>query len=516
MCSPIGPRRCRAPLLSLIVALAGLAGLPSRGDSDEPFELQTASIPGRPLDVFAVPPTGTAQHVVAVGIAGTVPDERRTLAFFPAGRDAAGPLAEPSLFEVPSAVVGFDVADLLPGGGVEVALLSARELTITRPGANRPLRTRTFTPPLPLPTRTRGVSRLSFLRPWGGGDVLSALVPSLDGLRHVPIGEGPVVALPVPLETRYDVMDPTVGVRAGALDAYIAWPQVALADDNGDGFDDLFALTRYDVVVFHAGPAGLASTPSRQVSLRPFTPKEELRHLATSLSLYAHDLDGDGLADLVLHRTIGTLLNSRSETLIFRNSGGGADPSGVPDLTLADEGGFGAIFLRDVDGDGRSELLQTLVPFGVIQLMRVLVTERVQAKFRLLRFPGAGVAETETSWEEDLALPLDFSNGRISGVVPTLAGDLNGDGHRDLVWGESLDELSIRLGEPGAKGPRFGPRVARQKIPAGERALVADLDSDGLDDLVLYDTMDASGQLHVLRNRGKLPGSPSSLEPAPE
>ena len=467
--------------------------------------------------MFAVPEEGATSHVVAIGVSGSVPEERRSVAIFQARRgDPDGLLAEtPELFSVPSHVVALDVAELLPGGGVEIALLSARELTITRPGALRPLRARSFAPPLPLPARTRGVSRLAFLRPWAGNGVISALVPSLNGLWHVPLRDGPVVALPVPLETRYDVMDPTVGVRAGALDAYIAWPQVALADDNGDGIDDLFALTRYDVVVFHAGPGGLPSTPSRRVSLRPFTPKEELRHLATSLSLYADDLDGDGLADLVLHRAVGTLLNSRSETLIFRNRGHGADPSAEPDLTLVDEGGFGAIFLQDVDGDGRSELLQTVVSFGVIQLMRVLVTERVQAKFRLLRFSGTDITDTETSWEEDVTLPLDFSNGRISGVIPTLAGDLNGDGLRDLVWGESLDRLSVRIGEHGPSGPRFGPRVARQSIPGGERALIADLDGDGLDDIILYDTTDLSGQLHVLENLGRLPGSPSVLEPAP-
>jgi hypothetical protein len=506
-----------AALLLLGVSAGGPA---ARGEGpSDPFRLQTLRVPGRPIEVFAVPEAGPPSHLIAVAIGGAVPDERRSVALFATGsqhggHDAALREAPDAVLAVPPDVVGFDVADLVPGGGVEVALLSARELSVVRPESGEPLISHRFALPLPLPPRTRALSRLAFLRPWEGNGAVSALVPALDGLRHIPLGDGRPLTLEVPLETRYEVMDASVGVRAGAFDAHIAWPQVALADDDGDGYDDLFALTRYDVVVFRAGPDGLSATPSRQVSLRPFTAAEEQRHLATSLSLYADDLDGDGLADLVLHRTIGTLLSSSSETLVFRNKGAGADPTAEPDLRIHDTGGFGAVFLQDVDGDGRSEILQTVVSFGVIQLMRVLVTEKVQAKFKLLRFEGSGVSETVTTWEEDLTLPLDFSNGRVSGVIPNLRGDLNGDGLRDLVWGDSIDHLSVRLGERGQDGPRFGERVARQTIPGGERALVADLNGDGLDDLVLHDTFDDEGRLHVLHNLGRLPGSPTSLEAA--
>ncbi|MCS5635721.1 MAG: VCBS repeat-containing protein, partial [Myxococcota bacterium] len=66
-------------------------------------------------------------------------------------------------------------------------------------------------------------------------------------------------------------------------------------------------------------------------------------------------------------------------------------------------------------------------------------------------------------------------------------------------------------------GPRFGPSVARQSsaIRAG-RSVEADIDGDGLQDLLIYDPQAPSGALWVYYNRGVLPGSPGrpQLRPA--
>ena len=45
-------------------------------------------------------------------------------------------------------------------------------------------------------------------------------------------------------------------------------------------------------------------------------------------------------------------------------------------------------------------------------------------------------------------------------------------------------------------------------------ARVADLDGDGLDDLVVYDPLDEKGAVQVLWNRGALPGTAPRLQRA--
>ena len=344
-------------------------------------------------------------------------------------------------------------------------------------------------------------------------------MPALSGLALVPLGEGAVQYLHIPLVTDYLAGDDDAGVHQGMLEARIAWPEVGRGDDDGDGRQDLLAFSRYDLSVFRSGAAGLPARPSRHVSLRPFTADEELRYLATSASLFARDLDGDGLVDLVLHRTFGTLLRSDATTSFWRNPGSGADPGAPPDARIEGSGGFGSVFLEDLDGDGRSEALQLFVPFGVVQLVRALLTETVQAELRAYVLEGPGIAAARPSYETTLTVAISSGEGRVAGVLPTAAGDWNGDGLRDLLHGESLRRIAIRLGVRGEQGPGFGAPAASQEVPSADRALVADLDGDGLDDLALYDTLAEGGGVHVLRNRGLLPGParrPELRAPEPE
>jgi hypothetical protein len=306
--------------------------------------------------------------------------------------------------------------------------------------------------------------------------------------------------------------DPHRVGREGFLASTLAWPRLEWGDDDGDGRRDLFVLSRYAILVLRPGADGRPGL-ARRVPLRPFTAEEELRPETTSLRLFAEDLDGDGLTDLVVHRAVGTLLRSRVHTELFRNRGQGADPAGAPDLVLEADGGFGALGLRDLDGDGRLEILQTWVPFGVVQGVRILLTRAVEARLRVLRLPGPGLAAAEISWESELRLPLDFEASRVAGLLPSAEGDWNGDGRADLLQPDGAGAISLRLGEAGPRGPAFGAPVGRQRMPPAEHARVADLDGDGLDDLVVWDPRREAHGVHVLRNRGVLPGPRPGLRP---
>jgi len=495
-------------------ALLALAAATSGRAEPEPFTSATLRVPGRPFEVIPAPVGGQpGQRLVVVSVEGAAPDERRHVtAFAVAPGGATRPVGT---LVVPPEVVAYDVADLAAGGELEVALLAAERLEIRDLASGALLQQRAFSPPLPLPPRTRGLGRQPLLAPWEGDGQISALAPALGGLAHVPLTGGPVRLLGFPLVTDYLAGDDDAGVRPGMLEARILWPELARGDDDGDGRADLLALSRYAIAVYRTGENGLPASASRHAALRPFTAEEELRYQATSASLFARDLDGDGLVDLVLHRTFGTLLKSNASTHFWRNPGAGADPTAAADARIEASGGFGSIFLEDLDGDGRSEALQLLVPFSVVQLVRTLLTGTVQAELRVYRLEPPGIARAAPSFETTLSVPLDPEQSRVTGILPTVRGDWNGDGLRDLLHGESLERIAIRLGERGELGPRFGGVSARQQVAPADRAAIADFDGDGLDDLALFDTVREGGGVQLLRNRGTLPGAGPELR-APE
>jgi len=482
---------------------------PIRAEAD-PFALSTARVPGRPVEAFSVAEKA-GEWLLVLSVEGAPPDEIRHLSALPPGQ-AAGTGEMPRRlagFVVPGEVFAVDVGDFDPAPGLEALLITPRELRVLRLIDGTPLRQIVLRPPLPLPRRTRQLSRLEAVRDWEGEGRLSALVPTWNGALLVPLDDRPPRLLPLPVLSEYETMSPARPIYEGYATARFVWPEIVRTDDNGDGIPDLFASNRFDLWVFHAGPPGLGNQPTRRARFRPFSFNDERRHETHRLRAFIEDLDSDGHAEVVEHRSVGTLLESRTTTRIYSGSAepGGADPSGPPIAEFTNDGGFGAIEVFDLDGDGRKEIFEIVVPFGILQLARVLTTRRVSADLRVLHFPEETLGQPVESWATTLRVPLDFSTQRVQGLLPDLRGDWNGDGRHDLIHGDGPDAVQIRLGQVGDSGPGFGPPVARQPLPFSDLALIADLDGDGLDDLVTYDTLDLEGRVYIAINQGRLPGT---------
>lgn len=490
-----------------------LAAAESR--AEEIFAVRELGVGGRPLVVEPIRTgDGPGRRGIAVLVArGSPPDERREVAIFadPIGGD---PTPTRNL-DIPADVVAVDVADSEPAPGDELVFVSASALEIVPVTGASPPRRLAIDPPLPLPRRTRDLSRLGTTDEWELGRGPSILLPTAEGVRRVELRSGASRDLALPVEAEYLTLDPATAARDAFFYATLAWPTFSLGHDDGDSRRDLFAASRYGIRVFRPGPAGLPSQPSRTLELRPFTAEEELRPRASHLQILARDLDGDGLTDLLLHRTFGSLLRSEDRTEIHRNPGRGADPAVPPEATIAPESGIGALDAVDLDGDGRLELVQARIGFGVVQILRVLTTRRAQVELRVDRLDGPGIRGITRAWTGSTSVGLDFEQGRQEGLLPTIDGDWNGDGRRDLLLGTSATEIAILLGAPGENGPGFSGDEVRQAVPARGRAVVLDVDGDGLDDLLIHDPRDSRGRVQLLRNLGRLPGSAPELR-APE
>jgi hypothetical protein len=446
-----------------------------------------------------------AADLLRVGFADIPPRERRVLRVHL--QRAEGGLPERSSFELPlpADAAAYDLADVMPAPGEELILLQPDGLLVVS---------------------LASVDAPRWRLPVAGGGTLAAGSDELglDRLRIASRAFGPEPWLLVPLLRECVALSPDgrelarweIGARANYylarrpgplamgsdLQLRLDTPRIDQGDVDGDGRTDVVAIGRYELRVFlRRADGSFARAPDRVLRPPLVSERDHLRG-SGAVRGEVRDLDRDGRADLVLSVVAGGLLDAHTRTSTYMNRDGGWKLE-APDGVFESDAAWTFEELLDLDGDGRTELVRTHVPFGVLALIEVLVTGALDADVSVHRLePGGGFGKQP--WlQRELELPVSFETGRMLGFVPTARLDLNGDGRRDLLTSGAGERLDVWLGGPG----KYRKRHARQPLRSTGRLVSGDLDADGLPDLVLYDPRDPAAPLCIARNLGVLEGT---------
>jgi hypothetical protein len=525
MLTAVGPRiRTSSPghrrALLVLIALAAFGwrvSVPTvvRAADSAPFAIRSHEITGLirqvwPLEVSRC--ESGESDLLVLSTDGGPPNQRKLVTWMPCGSALQPGDLRIREYSLPDATVLVDVAAIPGRTGPQLLIVTAAGIRIEALNGNQPPRDLPIPGGLPLPPRPWEIGRVQIVDDWNADGRPVALVPALRGGWLLDLESGAAREIQMPIYASYQTYMPFLPATVWKwMIQEVSWPTLARADDNGDGRLDLFALSRWAVWIYHAGPDGIPSEPSRKLDFVPFDEEFERRHEATVNNYFARDIDGDARADVMLSTIGGGLMDGRSNTQIFINSGTGVSIDGKPAATRETEGGFSGFIFRDVDGDGSEEIIETTMEFGILQIVRILVTRKAETRMRVLVLDPESSDGTRTIFEEDFPFKLNFGDATISGLIPSL-GDWNGDGILDLYVARSDDEIGFRLGSNVEDDPTFGRMTGRQSVPlpSGE-SRIADLNGDGLDEIVAYTDTDAKKPLIVLQNLGRLPGTQPSL-----
>lgn len=296
----------------------------------------------------------------------------------------------------------------------------------------------------------------------------------------------------------------------------------AVSDLNNDGKADMV------VTNFVSNSISILRNTSTGGAVS-FAPAQSLAVYLTAIRSAIGDLDGDGKPDVV---TVTRFGNAFTDSIyVFHNTsvgGGVISFERAPNVVAAYETNATSVKVRDLNGDGKPDLIVTDEFNGSVQLFQNVSTQDSIKFIPLARVDGGSlpqdidVADLDGDGKPDLALTTQtyvmvhrnisprsdtivfgptmyfdagFSPGSIS------LGDLDGDGMPEMVvTNGGNDNFSVYRNTSVAGAISFAGRVSYALGNIPYNVSIGDLDGDGRPDLAL--TTRNSNSITLFRNNG--------------
>jgi hypothetical protein len=277
----------------------------------------------------------------------------------------------------------------------------------------------------------------------------------------------------------------------------VSVPVLAYGDVTGDGRKDVSYFREDAVGIFRQESDGrLVPADSLAISEdRKRSPRR--RFLQFDLPPKVEDFNRDGLLDFAV------IFPSKGRVQVYYGRPGRTDYSTPDDLMKAADGWSTGVYLEDLDGDGRLDLVMGVVrKFGIAEGIQVFLSGKVDLELHVYPMQGDGRFSRDPVQELKFSIPFSFHVARESMNLdlvfrPNFTGDFNRDGLRDMLV--ATGEKTLRI-YPGVKG-RFIADAPSGTIamdpPAGTsltEPFTADFNGDGVTDLVLRHVLPESGK----------------------
>ena len=216
-----------------------------------------------------------------------------------------------------------------------------------------------------------------------------------------------------------------------------------LDDFDGDGTKDLLLPDGQKLTVVSMGQ-GASDSPlnvNLPIDISPPKDNEKRKKGDTKkrvISVWLDDVDGDGKTDFAaqIWVTKGSWLGSEGEIVFSRGTGAGFGPL----ERFASDRAVLMVRLLDVDGDGDKDLASAEMDFGVGNLTRALLTQKIKVDLMVRQMDLKTVSDS--SLLHSVVVPI--SSDREPPV--TIEHDLTGDGIPDMVSAQEGKSVQLFKG----------------------------------------------------------------------
>lgn len=275
-------------------------------------------------------------------------------------------------------------------------------------------------------------------------------------------------------------------------------PVLVRGDWDGDGRPDLVWFRDETIGAFLQQPDGrFAAAEGRTIGGRK--PKRRNTLLKFEVPPRLIDLDGDGMLD------VATTYPTTGQVRVFLNRKGRIDLN-APDASLQGPGWSTGIYVQDLDGDGRMEIVMGVVrKLDLFSGISAFLSKKVDLELHFFRSDARGLYRNEPAQVLTFAIPFTFTATRDSTQIdltfwPTFEADVDGDGLKDLLLEADGGNMAVYRGDrTNVMGAAPWTQVAGAPPPGtlSTRVRAADLNGDGRSDLIVVHQAVDSGRAKV-------------------
>ena len=505
--------RGRGGLLYFFLFLICLFSFKGYGEGAGLFSAQTLIVEGRKLSVIPADLDGRrSSEIVVVHKTGVYPKEKRWISIFSADTSAQYFTTARQRWEVDHAATMFDVGDVAPSPGKEIFYLTGHGINYYPQKENGNFST-TPCNLLSFPTITvfpaaGSLPRGRLFVDWKRNGRKRLLLPQFGSLVFFDRGgseewrkTGSVTVTPRTFLFSDQVDDGAF--RDYSLHTEFRLPRIFFDDFNGDSLPDLLLTEQETVTVYlHQSDGHFSPQPSTTVVF-PVRPSGKDSETSSSFLSTPVDVNGDKFADVILTLTksTGKFLERKIIVFVFLNQKNPDNPFlPEPNQTITVDGVTPGVNIEDVNRDGSGDLFLSYVRVGFWNIVKNLISKRVNLDTSIYLLRSDNQYPTQPDFHRKTSYQIDLTHGvRFYGTWPTLGGDFTGDGHRDLLI--ARDE-KITIYPKNLDGDLFLKPFTQSGVFTSPFMHIADLNSDGLDDLLFYEKK-KDGKICILLNTGQ-------------
>ncbi len=287
------------------------------------------------------------------------------------------------------------------------------------------------------------------------------------------------------------------------MQASLTLPSFHFGDVNGDARLDLLLEGFYSFDIYYQDTQGrYDAKPSVTVSVNAAGVKKKSgrRYFMYEVPPKVTDLNADGYVDAV------ATFPSKGVTGIYLGKAAGSQVFETPDQVIRFDGWTLAHVLQDVNGDQRKDLiLAKMEKVGFWGGLQILITRTIDVDILAYLEAPDGRYPESPSFQKTIEVPLILSASHQMLKIETphllnFAGDFNRDGRKDMLFKSAPDRLTVNFGTSEGVFTEDDPlEIATVDTSAfsSSQPTVADINGDGLSDLVLYHR-DFTSEKHLI------------------